>query len=54
MAPFRKEMPDPPPETNDAPVRLKASPLDVKGVDLGLSAEEIVSAIRETRARAGN
>lgn len=34
-----------------AAVRPKASPLDVVGVDLGLSAEEIVSAIRETRAR---
>lgn len=34
-----------------APVRPKASPLDVEGVDLGLSAEEIVSALRETRAR---
>jgi hypothetical protein len=37
-----------------APVRPKASPLDVEGVDLGLSAEEIVSAIRETRARDTN
>jgi hypothetical protein len=36
-----------------APVRSQASPLDVEGVDLGLSAEEIVSALRETRARAG-
>lgn len=34
-----------------APVRSQASPLDVQGVDLGLSAEEIVSAIREVRAR---
>lgn len=34
-----------------APVRSQASPLDVEGVDLGLSAEEIVSALRETRAR---
>jgi antitoxin Phd len=34
-----------------APVRSQASPLDVQGVDLGLSAEEIVSAIREARAR---
>jgi antitoxin Phd len=34
-----------------APVRSQASPLDVQGVDLGLSAEEIVSAIRETRSR---
>ena len=37
-----------------APVRPKASPLDVEGVDLGLTAEEIVSAIRETRARNGD
>ena len=36
-----------------APVRSKASPLDVQGVDLGLTAEEIVSAIRETHAREG-
>jgi antitoxin Phd len=34
-----------------APVRSQASPLDVQGVDLGLSAEEIVSAVREIRAR---
>jgi antitoxin Phd len=34
-----------------APVRSQASPLDVEGVDLGLSAEEIVSVLRETRAR---
>jgi antitoxin Phd len=34
-----------------APVRSQASPLDVEGVDLGLSADEIVSAIREARAR---
>jgi hypothetical protein len=34
-----------------APVRSQRSPLDVEGVDLGLSAEEIVSAVRETRAR---
>jgi antitoxin Phd len=34
-----------------APVRSQTSPLDVEGVDLGLSAEEIVSALRETRAR---
>jgi antitoxin Phd len=34
-----------------APVRSQASPLDVEGVDLGLSAEEIVSAVREVRAR---
>jgi hypothetical protein len=37
-----------------APVRSQASPLDVQGVDLGLTAEEIVSAIREVRAREGN
>ncbi len=34
-----------------APVRSKASPLDVPGVNLGLSAEEIVSAVRESRTR---
>jgi len=34
-----------------APVRSQASPLDVPGVDLGLSTEEIVSAVREVRAR---
>jgi len=34
-----------------APVRSQASPLDIQGVDLGLSVEEIVSAIRETRSR---
>jgi antitoxin Phd len=34
-----------------APVRSKASPLDVQGVDLGLSLEEIVAAVRETRTR---
>lgn len=34
-----------------APVRSKASPLEVEGVDLKLSAEEIVSVIRETRFR---
>jgi hypothetical protein len=32
--------------------RSKASLLDVQGVDLGLSAEEIFSAIREIRERA--
>lgn len=31
------------------PVCSPASPLDVEGVDLGLSAEEIVSAVREAR-----
>ncbi len=35
------------------PVRLKASPLEVEGVDLGLTAEEIVSVVREMRAREG-
>lgn len=35
-----------------APVRSQTSPLDVEGVDLDLSAEEIVSVLRETRARA--
>ncbi|HEX6862678.1 MAG TPA: type II toxin-antitoxin system Phd/YefM family antitoxin [Thermoanaerobaculia bacterium] len=35
-----------------APVRSKASPLDVEGVDLGFSADEIVSVLRETRVRA--
>jgi PHD/YefM family antitoxin component YafN of YafNO toxin-antitoxin module len=35
-----------------APVRSKASPLDVQGIDLGLSAEQIVSAVREMRERA--
>lgn len=34
-----------------APVRPKASPLDVEGINLKLSAEEIVSVIGETRAR---
>ena len=37
-----------------APVRSQASPLNVEGVDLGLSAEEIVSAVRQTRAREGS
>ncbi|PYQ67252.1 MAG: prevent-host-death protein [Acidobacteria bacterium] len=37
-------------ELEIAPVRSQASPLDVQGVDLGLTAEEIVSAIREARA----
>jgi hypothetical protein len=36
-----------------APVRSRASPLDVPGVDLGLTAEEIVSVVREMRAREG-
>jgi antitoxin Phd len=34
-----------------APVRRRASPLDVEGVTLGLTAEEIVSVLRETRER---
>jgi PHD/YefM family antitoxin component YafN of YafNO toxin-antitoxin module len=34
-----------------APVRSQASPLDVQGVDLGLSIEEIVAAVRESRTR---
>jgi antitoxin Phd len=34
-----------------APVRSVGSPLDVPGVDLGFSADEIVSWIRETRER---
>lgn len=34
-----------------APVQSKASPLEVEGVDLKLSVEEIVSVIRETRFR---
>ena len=34
-----------------APVRSKASPLDVEGIDLGLSVEEIVSVVREVRTR---
>jgi len=32
-------------------VRSKTSPLDVEGVNLGLSAQEIVSAVRESRTR---
>lgn len=34
-------------------VRPRKSPLDVEGVDLKLSTEEIVSAVRETRERDG-
>jgi hypothetical protein len=37
-----------------APVRSRASPLDVEGIDLGLSAEEIVAAVREAREREGS
>ena len=33
------------------PILKKISPLDVEGVSLGLSVEEIVSAIRESRER---
>ncbi len=33
------------------PVQKKESPLDVEGVDLSLTAEEIVAAIREIRER---
>jgi hypothetical protein len=40
-------------EAHKPPVRSQASPLDVQGVDVGLSAEEIVSAVQETRAREG-
>ena len=32
-------------------VRKKKSPLDVKGVSLGLSADDIVDAVRESRER---
>jgi len=38
-------------ELEIAPARLKKSPLDVEGVDVGLSAEEIVSMLRESRER---
>lgn len=34
-----------------APVLAKSSPLDVEGINLGVGAEEIVSALRETRER---
>lgn len=33
------------------PVNGKKSPLDVKGVDLGLNSEDIVEILRETRER---
>jgi len=33
------------------PASIKKSPLDVIGVDLGMSSEEIVSSIRECRER---
>jgi len=33
------------------PVTRKEFPLDVRGIDLGLSADEIVRIIRETRER---
>jgi antitoxin Phd len=35
-----------------SPVHRKGSPLDVPGVPLDLTAEEIVSVLRETRERA--
>jgi hypothetical protein len=38
-------------ELEIAPLRSRSPPLDVEGVDLGLSAEEIVTAIRESRTR---
>jgi hypothetical protein len=38
-------------EVEIASVPSQASPLDVEGIDLGLSAEEIVSAVREIRER---
>ena len=34
-----------------SPVRRQGSPLDVEGIDVGLTADEIVAALRETRAR---
>ena len=33
------------------PAKLKKSPLDVKGVELGVTSTEIVEAIRESRER---
>lgn len=33
------------------PIEVKRSALDVKGVDLGLSRQEIVDAVRESRER---
>jgi PHD/YefM family antitoxin component YafN of YafNO toxin-antitoxin module len=33
------------------PEQTKGSPLDVKGIDLDISAEEIVEAVREGRVR---
>jgi len=35
------------------PVTLKQSPLDIEGVDLGVTASEIVESIREGREREG-
>ena len=35
-------------------VRKKKSPLDVKGVSVGLSAEEIVEAVKESRKLPGH
>ncbi|MCY4529274.1 MAG: hypothetical protein OXD46_09650 [Chloroflexi bacterium] len=40
------------PRTDDKP-RKKASPLDVEGVDLGVTTGEIVNMIRESRERHG-
>jgi antitoxin Phd len=36
------------------PVHRKGSPLDVEGVTLGISAEEILSTLKEVRARVGS
>lgn len=36
-----------------SPVRRKGSPLDVEGISLGLTAEEIVESLREVRQRGG-
>ena len=41
-------------ELEIAPVHRRSSPLDVESVDLGLAAEDIVAAIRESRAREGS
>ena len=38
--------------TGDKP-RKKASPLDIEGVDLGVTTDEIVNMIREGRERYG-
>ena len=34
-------------------LRQKASPLDIEGVDLGVTTDEIVSMVREGRSRYG-